>query len=217
MWRLWNIYVCHRCSAANSSTLRFPLETQQAEPPHSSSDCGANTLRFACSRADTHEAFRKQTVPRWFYIATFQTQSGHSDSVHFICACLRVVNATCVQLWGVANQCQLHAGWCQDSRLGKSRKRTSAMAEPDESRCIPRVTGPRGISCSQRMDVKRSSGQVGCFPHHPGPSASFNGTSWGGLKWGVWLNSSSVVCVATMPCNRCFRALLLTERGWGVQ
>lgn len=59
---------------------------------------------------------------------------------------------------------------------------------------------------------KRSSGQVACFSHHPGPSASFDATSWGGLqKGGV---ARLELCVATMPCNRCFCALLL--KGWEV-
>lgn len=166
LWIWQNICVCHRCSAAYSSALTFPLETQLVDPPHSSLDAGVNGPRFAWSHADTHQAFQ-DTDGATVRQAEMASKPVHLNQIVPTCSIsgrshldadflhlfTRRLCYMCTSLL-VANQCQLHVGWCQDSRLGKNRKRTSAAAEPDESPCIPRVIGPRGISCSQRLDGK---------------------------------------------------------------
>lgn len=166
--------------ASRASPLILGLWCERAEVcleprrhPSSVSGNGRSHVNSAVRQAEltSKPAHSNQIVQTCSYFCSARIQT----QIFF--TYLRIINATCVRVWGVANQCQLHAGRCQDSRIGKSRKRSSATAEPDECLCIPRVTGPRGISCSQRLDGKRSSGQVGCFSHHPGPSASFDATS----------------------------------------
>lgn len=93
MWRLWNICVYHRCCATNRSSLRFPLETRQAEPPHSSPDSGVDGPRFAWSHADSHEAFQEidgvtLTLQSYWNVHPDRLKPAHLNQVVQTCSYL---------------------------------------------------------------------------------------------------------------------------------